>query len=400
MEELSIKHNVDHELLINFLDESEESIATLDNLFVELEQQPKDNEIIGSIFRVAHSIKGLAAFLNFDSIRDLTHELETLLALIRDGILNADSAIIDCLLSGFDELAKMLVRVRANRSEVENEHKLHELLNRIRHFIESPDQKGLRDIVSEINHDSCSLDQISDQVEKLDDVDNKIAVNEENDRTDDVTITQMGRTMRVSEEKVDIFMHYVGDLIEISESFNLLQTRINNNSNTQLAREFKDINSGFNQLSNKLQKSLLEIRKVSARKLIQKIPRMARDLANSLNKYVKVEVTGLDVQIDKSMIEALESPINHLVRNCVDHGIESAQERSKAGKCKTGTIKIDITENGEDVIIKIEDDGAGIDSQKICKKAIEMGLVTADQAAQLSECDVLKFIFYSGFSTA
>ena len=206
--------------------------------------------------------------------------------------------------------------------------------------------------------------------------------------------------MRISEEKIDVFMHYIGDLIEISETLNMLQKRINVNSDTKLATEFKDVNLGFNQLSNKLQKSLLEIRKIPAKNLTQKVPRMVRDLANSLGKEVRVEITGQDIQIDKSIIEAMESPINHLVRNCVDHGIETAEERKKAGKSEIGLVKIDIAEIGENIIITIEDDGAGIDPEKIRKKAVQMGFVTDEQAAQLNDYDVLQFIFSSGFSTA
>ena len=395
--------NVHPEVMTGFLDESEESIATLDSLFVELEQQPKDKEIIGSIFRVAHSIKGLAAFLNLKAIKDLTHDLENVLDNLRDDKLCVNSTIIDCLLAGFDELSNMLTRVRTGKNQVEDENKLQELLNEIKQLSDSNIRGDKRNISKVLDDVAGSVEQISEQVEELDGLQDEIleeVVDVEKDKAKDVAVATTGRTMRVSEEKVDVFMHYVGDLIEISESFNLLQKRIDINSDTQFAREFKDVNSGFNQLSDKLQKSLLAIRKVPARNLIQKIPRMVRDLANSLSKEVKVEVSGQDVQIDKSMIEALESPINHLVRNCVDHGIETPEERKKAGKNETGMIKIDIAEHGEDVIIKIEDNGAGIDPEKIRKKAIQMGLVTDEQTAQLNDRDVLKFIFSSGFSTA
>lgn len=389
--------NVDLEVMTGFLDESEESIATLDSLFVQLEQQPKDKEIIGSIFRVAHSIKGLAAFLNLKAIKELTHDLENVLDNLRDDKLCVNSTIIDCLLAGFDELSNMLTRVRTGKNQVEDENKLQELLNEIRQLSDSNIRGEKRNISKVLDDVAGSVEQISEQVEELDGLPDEIL---EKDKAKDVEAATTGRTMRVSEEKVDVFMHYVGDLIEISESFNLLQKRIDINSDTQLAAEFKDVNSGFNQLSDKLQKSLLAIRKVPVRNLIQKIPRMVRDLANSLSKEVKVEVTGQHVQIDKSMIEALESPINHLVRNCVDHGIETPEERKKAGKSETGIVRIDIAEHGEDVIIKIQDDGAGIDPEKIRKKAIQMGLVTDEQAVQLNERDVLQFIFSSGFSTA
>ena len=403
MEETTVQHDVDPELLNNFLDESEESIATLDSLFVELEQQPKDKEIIGSIFRVAHSIKGLAAFFNLKAIKDLTHKLETVLANIRDDKLCVNSTIIDCLLTGFDEVSNMLTRVRDGKSQVEDENRLQELLGEIKQLSDSSMLGEKGDIPTVLDDVTCSVEQISEQVEELDGLQDGILeemVEAGKNKAKDVTAATTGRTMRVSEKKVDVFMHYVGDLIEISESFNLLQKRIDINSDTQLAAEFKDVNSGFNQLSDKLQKSLLAIRKMPAVNLIQKVPRMVRDLANSLSKEVKVKVTGQDVQLDKSMIEALESPINHLVRNCVDHGIETPEERKKAGKIETGMVRIDIAEHGEDVIIKIEDDGAGIDPEKIRKKAIQMGLVTDEQAVQLNDRDVLKFIFSSGFSTA
>jgi len=403
MEEKIVKYDVDSELLTNFLDESEESIATLESLFVELEQKPKDKEIIESIFRIAHSIKGLAAFLILKAVKDLTHNLENILDNLRNDKLYVNSTITDCLLTGFDELSNMLARIRAGKSQVEDKDKLQKILNEIKQLSNSNIRRDNGDIQKVPYGLHNGQENISEQVEELDGLKDEILeemVDGEQDKTRDIAITAAGRTMRVSEEKVDVFMNYVGDLIEISESFNLLQTRIDTNSDTQLAREFKDINTSFNQLSDKLQKSLLAIRKVPARNLVQKIPRMVRDLANSLGKNVQVEVVGEGIQIDKSMIEALESPINHLVRNCVDHGIEIPAQRKKAGKKETGMVRIDIAERSEDVIIKIEDDGAGIDPEKIRKKAIRMGLVTDEQAAQLNDLDVLKFIFASGFSTA
>lgn len=393
MEETFLQYDVDPELLTNFLDESEESIATLESLFVELEQKPKDKEIIEGIFRIAHSIKGLAAFLNLKAVKDLTHNLENVLDNLRNDKLCVNPAITDCLLTGFDELSNMLVRIRAGKSQVKDKDELQKLLDNIKQLSDSNIRRDVPYGPQNGPEQAEELDGLQDEIlEEIADMGK--------DKARDVAVAAAGRTMRVSEEKVDVFMNYVGDLIEISESFNLLQTRIDTNSDTKLAREFKNINTSFNQLSDKLQKSLLAIRKVPARSLVQKIPRMVRDLANSLGKKVQVEIEGEGIQIDKSMIEALESPINHLVRNCVDHGIEIPEQRKKAGKRETGMVIIDIAEHGEDVIIKIEDDGAGIDHEKILKKAIGMGLVTDEQAAQLNDLDVLKFIFCSGFSTA
>lgn len=396
MTEAVLQYDVDPEMLTNFLDESEESIATLDGLFVELEQRPKDKKIIESIFRVAHSIKGLAGFMRLAFIKDLTHELESVLDDIRKDKLCVDSGIIDGLLAGFDELSGMLTRVRAGQSEVEDESGLHELLAGIRRLSDSrapdPVAEGHKSEDAIRTTDNSSLVPPPSSVGP--------APMADSDHETDASAAAAGRTMRVSQEKVDVFMQYVGELIETSESFNLLQKRINRASNDQLSRDFKDINTGFNQLSDKLQKSLLEIRKVPARNLVQKIPRMARDLAHTLGKSVEVALAGQDVAIDKSMMEALESPLNHLVRNCVDHGIEPPDARRKAGKNETGTIAIDISEAGEHVTLKISDDGAGIDPDKIRAEAVRRGMATAEQAKTLSDHDALQFIFRSGFSTA
>ncbi len=398
MEEATLQYEVDPELLINFLDESEESVETLNGLFVELEQRPKDREIIERIFRVAHSIKGLAAFLSLRSIKDLTHELETVLDCIRQERLNIDSTIIDCLLAGFDELTRMLARVRAGKSQVQDEERLGELLARIRQLSDLEPAVDDTD-ASKTNEDSAVEPRYSGVLDSAQDQAIEQAAGE-SQRTGETGPVAAGRTMRVSEENIDVFMHYVGDLIEMSESFNLLQERIDGTADDKLTREFRDINLSFNQLSDKLQKSLLQIRKVPARNLVQKITRMVRDLANTLDKKVQVEITGEQVQIDKSMIEALESPINHLVRNCVDHGIESTQERLQAGKDETGTVRIEISEQGENVLLKIHDDGAGINPEKIREKAVQMRLATAEQTKAMSDIEVLQFIFHSGFSTA
>jgi two-component system, chemotaxis family, sensor kinase CheA len=395
MEQITLQYDVDPEMMTNFLDESEESIATLDGLFVELEQRPKDREIIESIFRVAHSIKGLASFLSLGSIKDLTHELETVLDHIRKDRLCVDSTVVDGLLAGFDELSEMLARVRAGRAEVEDENQLHELLAGIRQLSDSCDVEPAAAGIQNSSRPAAKEKSPPEPVHR-----EEPRGGPPHTHAECSDGARLGRTMRVSEEKVDVFMQYVGDLIETSESFNLLQKRIDGASDHQLARNFKHINAGFNQLSDKLQKSLLEIRKVPAKNLVQMIPRMVRDLAHTLGKNVQVVITGEDVQIDKSMIEALESPINHLVRNCVDHGIEPPDQRRRVGKNETGTITIDISEAGGDVTLKIADDGSGIDPDKIRREAVRRGLTTSEQAEALGDREVLQFIFRSGFSTA
>jgi len=403
VDDTKVQHDIDPEVMAGFLDESEESIATLDGLFVELEQDPRNKEIIGNVFRVAHSIKGLAGFLGLTAIKELTHELETVLSNIRDDKLRVNSQIIDCLLAGFDELAHMLARVRAGQSQIEEKHNLAELIDQIKNLRGSSAHQEQQNISAVLADVSTNVAKISEQAEELDKVQDQIieeATQKKPGADKSFPASVSGRSMRVSEEKIDVFMQYVGDLIEVSESFKLLQKRMDSSSDIELAKEFKSINSGFNQLSDRLQKSLLEIRKVPAKNLVQKVPRMARDLAQSLGKKIQVEITGQETQVDKSLIEALESPINHLVRNCVDHGIEGPEHRGKVGKRETGTIEVAIAKESENVIIRVRDDGGGIDPEKIRDKAVKLGLASTEQAGSMSDRQVLQFILSAGFSTA
>lgn len=340
-----LESGTDSELLGNFLDESEDSLASVSNLFVELEKEPGNIQLIESIFRAAHSIKGMAAFLNLNFVKDLTHELETVLAGLRDNAVCINAIVVDCLLAGFDELGNMLNFIRCGKGEVENEGKVQELIEDLRSIYETGKERNANQAEEDCNcieavKEGCEVHENSGSEE-----------NEDSENSLKPASNALGRTMRVSEEKIDIFMNYVGDLIEISESFNFLQGHIGRHPDKNLVRQFKNVNSGFNQLSDKLQKSLLEIRKVPARSFLQKIPRMVRDLANTLGKKIEVEIAGEEILIDKSMVEALESPVNHLVRNCVDHGIELPEKRKEKGKDETGMVKISVLENGEDIII-------------------------------------------------
>ncbi|MBI5186277.1 MAG: chemotaxis protein CheA [Nitrospinae bacterium] len=207
--------------------------------------------------------------------------------------------------------------------------------------------------------------------------------------------------MRVEEDKVDTFLNYIGELIISSEVYRYLQKRLEL-AGTQgvLTREFKNANLSFLELSNSLQKSLMEIRRVSVKSIFQKIPRLVRDLSKNLGKEIELVLEGEDTSIDKSIVEGLENSVIHMVRNSVDHGVETIQEREKKGKSPSGKIEVSAYSDEEYFYLRIADDGKGMDPEIIRQKAIEKGLTTPEQAAALSKSDTLKFIFGAGFSTA
>ena len=209
------------------------------------------------------------------------------------------------------------------------------------------------------------------------------------------------KTIRIDEEKVDSFMHFVGELIVTGEVFSYIQKRLSGIEGArEIAGDFKKANIAFSELSINLQKSLMEVRRVPLKNVFQMFPRMVRDLARQLGKQVQLEMEGQMVQLDKSILEKLEAPLTHMIRNSVDHGIEMPDKRAAAGKAPMGTVRLKAEGTENMVIVTITDDGGGIPLAKIRAAAVSKGVVTPEKAAQMSDQDVRNLIFHPGFSTA
>ena len=206
-------------------------------------------------------------------------------------------------------------------------------------------------------------------------------------------------TMRVPEQSIDTFLHYVGELVVVGDMYRHLQARVLADPSLQeLARQFRRANETFSGLSNQLQKSIMGIRKVPLRPLTQKIPRMVRDLSQAIGKEVNLEIVGEDLDVDKSLIDLLDAPLTHMIRNGIDHGIETPEARDAIGKDPIGTLKVSFEENSGFIVLSIKDDGAGLNLEAIRGKALELGMI--QEGATLEKQDIVNMIFSSGVSTA
>ncbi|VAX15888.1 Signal transduction histidine kinase CheA [hydrothermal vent metagenome] len=209
------------------------------------------------------------------------------------------------------------------------------------------------------------------------------------------------KTMRIEEEKIDEFMNLVGELIINSEVFNYIQKKLETGQDLdKIVLEFKSANLDFNELTLKLQTGLGEVRKVAIKSIFQKLPRIVRDLSAQTGKQVEVDIRGEDLLIDKSLLERLESPLIHMIRNSVDHGVELKEDRIKAGKTPGGKVSILADEVLGDLVIQIIDDGKGLDPEKMKAKGIDKGLITEEEARTMPDEEAFKLIFAPGFSTA
>jgi two-component system, chemotaxis family, sensor kinase CheA len=207
--------------------------------------------------------------------------------------------------------------------------------------------------------------------------------------------------LRVEAGRIDNVLNLVGELI-IGKS--MLQQALNEFSKRYpkelLRGKFADAMAFQSRVLNDLQRSVMKIRMVPVDQLFRRFPRMVRDVARQCGREVELAVSGHDTDLDKGILDAIAEPLTHLVRNAVSHGIESPEERRKAGKPVQGTVRLNAYHQGNQVIVEVSDDGRGIDTQKIRRKAVELGLTTVEDAARLNEAETLDFIFRPGFSTA
>jgi len=208
-------------------------------------------------------------------------------------------------------------------------------------------------------------------------------------------------TLRVDAGRIDVVMNLVGELI-IGKS--MLQRTINEferaHPKDPLRGKFADALAFQSRVLGELQKSVMKIRMVPVEQLFRRFPRVVRDVAKSRNKDINLEVAGQNTDLDKGILDALAEPLAHLVRNAADHGIETAAERQAAGKPVRGTVRLDAYHEGDQVVIEISDDGRGLDRDKILRRAIERGIVMANETARLNDSDIMHLIFAPGLSTA
>lgn len=418
--------DIDPELMSCFVDEAKEGLSEMDALFVKLESDPENIEIINSIFRPIHTIKGNSAFFGLMKVKTLAHEMETLLSLAKNGKLYLDSDVVSVLLAGIDQLKDMLERARKNEPEISDQEKFNALINSV--ISAKQPQNAVNelwnDLFQKLQTVKCEIAKLQlpiagileTAIETAKNINQNKTVNKTdsaepakkeprsdvkakvNNTPESSKQSEIAKTMRVSEKSIDNFLSYVGELIVVGEMYNYLQKNITTEEISDLAKDFRRVNQTFKNLSSNLQSSIMEIRKVPMKSILQKSPRIVRDIASSTEKDIEVEIIGQQVEVDKRIVEMLDAPLTHMVRNAADHGIEPKQERMKIGKNQRGKIKIEIIEESEYVSLKISDDGRGLNLDKIKEKAVKNGVIKQDQP--LTNEQLVDLIFAPGVSTA
>ena len=354
------------EIIKEFLIESTENLDKLDRDFVALEKNPKDKELLSSIFRVVHTIKGTCGFLGFQKLESVAHAGENILGKLRDGQLAMNESRTNALLALVDALRKMLVEIEKT----------------------GKDEKGNYDrLISTLT----LLSEVNDSVKTT-----VVPALEEASETANRTGESAGvseTAIRVDVSLLDRLMNLVGELV-------LARNQILQFSTAQEGAGLGSAPQRLSWITSELQEGIMKTRMQPIGNVWGKFPRVVRDLEAACGKKIRLEMEGKETELDKTVIEAIKDPLTHIVRNSVDHGIESPEKRREAGKNEEGLLSLKAYHEGGQVHIEITDDGGGISPEKIRDKALSKGLISPEVARQMSERDLLNLIFLPGFSTA
>lgn len=421
--------DLDRAVLCEFIDESQDMLRDIENLLLAAEQNPRDLGLINQIFRPAHSIKGNSAFFGLMRIKELAHALESVLDKIRKSSLAINAAMIQELLAGFDALMLMFARVREGQPEVADDDdfrstvtKLEELakterrepqeeiwgslvdkLDRVVRKLDLSDREAMVEVESLLSQmRQASVSPPAEQASKT--VLEPTSEQQKTEARSEPTLNlraadgkERDKTMRVQESQIDEFLGYVGELIVVGEMFGHLQQRLHGDRR-EVESDFRRVNETFSSLSSSLQRSIMALRMIPMQKLLDRAPRLVRDVAQASGKQIEVRLQGGDVMADKHLLEVLDAPFTHLIRNAADHGIEMPEDRKSAGKGESGTIEVMVRHVGPMIELVVRDDGRGLNEPAIRKKAVDMGLLTEGDA--LDRETLVDLLFQSGVSSA
>lgn len=501
-----------------FIDEASDHLQSLNESMLRLEQQPEDIGIVQVIFRSAHTLKGMSATMGFEDLAALTHEMENVLDLLRNGKLSMNDNIFDTLFKCLDALEGMVqdvinggtgkgdveflidrlkkivkgdvgggsssepgssnpdvsaslildqFQLSVLNQSLESGHFVYYIEVQVRedcvlkaaraymvfdvlerngeviksypsvqeieqeqfnrsfavYYVSQVDEPTLRDGISRVSEiesvvitsvDKGSLNDVAHSVSSNDAVSETVketaaasasaaavpAAESSAPRAAPAAAPNGAaaggaapRTIRVDIERLDSLMNLFSELLIDRVRLEQLASEVKRNDLTETVEHMARVSAD-------LQNIVLKLRMVPVESVFNRFPRMVRDVAKSLDKKVDLVITGAETELDRTVIDEIGDPLVHLIRNAVDHGLESVQERLAAGKPETGTVHLRAYHSGNHVFIEIEEDGKGINHAKVLEIAVKRGIVSADEAKKLSEDEINMLIFAPGFSTA
>lgn len=385
------------EVIREFILETSENLAQLDTDLITLEKSPSDRSTLASVFRTLHSIKGTAGFVGLPKLQSLAHAAENLLSKLRSGEMAFNRSIATSLLNVVDAIRQMISSIEKEGNEGAGDYsKLIEELD----YLRESGGKATPAVTAVLQPAPVLPPQPSATIAFTQPilappppapmpVEEPAAATTETARS--VTVTDT--TIRVDVGILDKLMNLVGELV-------LARNQIVQHSTAYEETGYLGTVQRLNLLTSELQAGVMKTRMQPISTLWSKFPRVVRDLAVACGKKVRFDMEGQGTELDKTILEAIRDPLTHLVRNAVDHGIEPPDVRLKNGKAVEGRLSLRSFQESGKVVVEIQDDGGGIDPQKVRDKALRSKLLTPEEATGLSDSEAINLIFMPGFSTS
>lgn len=421
---------MDNDILQDFLIEAREIIDDLSEKLITLENDPTDNELLNAIFRGFHTIKGGAGFLELTALVDTCHCCENLFDDLRNGKLSLNESIMDTILNGYDNIQRMFNQLESGEPVTPTEQSILDRIENARNSdgspeeIEPPKKTALEmaessdsDEITEAEFDALLAELHGGKPSFISEPEgeNEAAKAEKKPAKTSGPIQQTKAkqapkssdakasaskpnaetTVRVDTRRLDNIMNMVGELVLVRNRLLSLGNSKDNSDSEELSQMLANLDL----VTGDLQNSVVKTRMQPIKKVFGRFPRLVRDLAKNLNKDIVLDMIGEDTELDKNLVEALADPLIHMVRNSVDHGVEMPSERAAQGKPSQGRITLKASQEGDHILLAIQDDGAGMDAGKLKELAIERGVIDQEQADRMSDEDAFNIIFMPGFST-
>lgn len=378
------------ELVQDFLVETNEIIENLDHDLVELESNQNDLELLNKIFRGAHTMKGSSSFLGFNKLAELTHHAEDILNKLRKGEMVVTREIMDTLLEFVDKTKQII-------SDIENGTDTTDCTSVIEDLkLASEGRLTAKNKTAPAAQQSAQPAQPAAAPAPK-----PQAAPKQEPAKQTHQATQVEQTIRVDVSRLDSLVNLVGELVLSRNMLSQIAGELENKfENEYLVEQLLVATNSIGMNTTELQLAIMKTRMIAIGKVFNKFPRVVRNIARDTGKEIELIISGEETELDKQVIESIGDPLLHMIRNSCDHGVETPEVRLAKGKPRMGTVNLSAYHEGNHVVIEIKDDGAGMDPDKLKRKAIEKGVITVDEANSMDDKQAFSLIFKPGFSTA
>lgn len=377
------------ELVQDFLVETNEIIENLDHDLVELESNQNDLELLNKIFRGAHTMKGSSSFLGFNKLAELTHHAEDILNKLRKGEMVVTREIMDTLLEFVDKTKQII-------NDIENGTDTADCSSVIENLKLASEGRLTATVKAA---PAAQAPQAAQPVAAPKPQPQAAPKQEAAKPTHQAT--QVEQTIRVDVSRLDSLVNLVGELVLSRNMLSQIAGELENKfENEYLVEQLLVATNAIGMNTTELQLAIMKTRMIAIGKVFNKFPRVVRDIARDTGKEIELIISGEETELDKQVIESIGDPLLHMIRNSCDHGVETPEVRLSKGKPRMGTVNLSAYHEGNHVVIEIKDDGAGMDPDKLKRKAIEKGVITVDEANNMDDKQAFSLIFKAGFSTA